>query len=595
MRAHLRTAGPDQGDAATGPYPLRADTTARNASPGLGTIVAVEGGPGYSSTGSRAYYQDLFSPLLNRRRLLIVDNRGTGRSGAIDCKRLQSYRGNRNAAIGRCGRQLGATSDLYGTAFAADDLAAVLHHLRIAKVDLYGDSFGTFFGQTFALRHPGRLRTLILDGAYPVGGHDPWYSDTNRALRHAFTVACEHSPSCAHHPGRPMRRIARLATLLRHHPITGSAANADGVNRRTRVGVDDLISLVTDAATSPTIYRELDAAARAVLRARSYPKPLVRLVREDTYVGGAGPVRQFSEGLYVAVACNDYPQPYDVTSPTATRLAQFHASTGLLHRRRPGLFAPFTTSEWVSSPYGYYDDCLRWPSPSRWVHPAPPHATFPDVPTLVLDGELDSLTSPEGARATAAAFPRSTFVETANTTHVSALVDFDQCASVIVRRFVQTSRAGDTSCAARYHENRLVDRFARTAKDTGWRGRRLRTARIADATLADVMARWLSMYGGHGVGLQGGHFTTRGGSFASAHPVVTWRLHQVALVRDVTVTGSMRWHRDTGRVSARVTVGGRGAVPGTLRLRWNDQSRHAVAVANGVLGGRRLLLGFPAA
>ncbi len=351
--------------------------------------------------------------------------------------------------------------------------------------------------------------------------------------------------------------------------------------------------LLTDAATTPTIYRELDAATRAALRPRPYVKPLVRLVREDTYVGGAGPVRQYSEGLYVAVECNDYPQPFDVTSPIASRPAQFRAAVAALHRNSPRLFAPFTTSEWVSSSYGYYDDCLRWPRPSRWVHPVPPHASYPHVPTLVLDGDLDSLTSPEGAKATAAAFPNSTFVETANTTHVSALEDFGQCASVIVRRFVRTRHPGDTSCAARYHENRLVDSFVRTAAATGWSGPRRRTARVAAATLADVMARWWSMLGTHGVGLQGGRFTARGGYFASAHPVVRWRLHHVAWVRDVRVTGSMRWHRRTGWVRATVAVTGPGADSGTLRLWWDDQARHAVATASGVLGGQHVSVPIP--
>ena len=71
---------------------------------------------------------------------------------------------------------------------------------------------------------------------------------------------------------------------------------------------------------------------------------------------------------------------------------------------------------------------------------------------------------------------------------------------------------------------------------------------FAVATAADVMARWLSMYGSSGVGLQGGRFTVRGGYFASPHPVVRWRLHQVAWVRDLLVDGSMRWYRRNGRV-----------------------------------------------
>jgi hypothetical protein len=360
------------------------------------------------------------------------------------------------------------------------------------------------------------------------------------------------------------------------------------------VTVNNLIDMVTGAATTPTLYRELDAAARAVLREHPYTQPLLRLARETVYVGGAGPVDEYSEGLYVAVACNDYPQPYDVTAPPKTRYRQFARSITRLQRDRPGVFAPFRVREWVSSPYGYYDDCLRWPAPSRWVHPVPPHAAYPDVPTLVLGGDLDSLTSPEGARDTANAFPNSTFVETANTGHVSALGDFDVCASLIVRRFVRHRDPGDTSCARRYHENRLVDRFVRTAAGTGWHGERYRTARVAAATAADVMARWLSMYGYNGVGLQGGTFTTRGGSYTAPHPVVTWDLDGVKWVRDVAVSGRMRWRQHSGLVVASVRTTGTGALRAHLRLRWNDFDRHARAIARGTVGGRRVAFEFPA-
>jgi pimeloyl-ACP methyl ester carboxylesterase len=562
--------------------------------PLLGTIVAVEGGPGYSSTGSRAYYRDLFGPLLDRRQLLIVDNRGTGKSEAIRCRRLQSYQGDYEQAVGRCGRQLGRRSDLYGTRIAAQDLVAVLDHLGIDEIDLYGDSYGTFFGQTFAVRHPHRLRTLILDAAYFVGGKDPWYTDTNRALRTAFRLACRRSPACADRPGDPMRRIARLARLLRDHPISGRAPNADGVVRRVVVDIDMLIDLVTGAATTPAIYRELDAAARAVLRPHPYARPLLRLARESTYVGGAGPVRWWSEGLYVAVTCNDYPQPYDMRDRPSLRPEQFQRSIRRLQRHRPHVFAPFTVREWVRSPYGYYDDCLRWPAPSRWVHPVPRDADYPDVPTLVLAGDLDSLTSPEGARMTARAFPDATYVEVANMTHVSALVDFDQCASRIVLRFVRTKRAGDTSCARRYHENRLVETFARQATDLGYAGPRRRTARVAAATAADVLARWWSMAGRHGVGLQGGRFFTIGGAFTADRPVARWRLSKVRWVRDVAVSGRMTWNRRTGAVRAHVTVAGPGAVPGRLVLRWDDGRRHPPATVTGRLGGERVDFRFPA-
>ena len=557
--------------------------------PKLGTIVAVEGGPGFSTTASREYFRELFRPLLDRRDLLLVDNRGTGRSDPILCRPLQSYTGNAIEAVGKCGRRLGDTSDLYGSGNAADDLAEVLDHLEIDRIDLYGDSYGTFFSQTFAVRHPERVRTIVLDAAYFVAGTDPFYTDTNRSLRDAFRYVCERRPECRGRQGGPMRRIARLAALLRKEPIRGRAPDADGNFARVEVDVGGLIYLVTSAATSPSIYRELDAAARAALRdRRSYEKPLLRLARETFYVGGAGPVRQYSEGLYNAVVCNDYPQPYDMTAPISVRKDQYRQTIRDLKATHPRVFAPFTVREWVTSPVEYFDSCIEWPRPSRVDPPVPPGATFPDVPTLVLAGDIDSLTSPEGAKQTAAAFPNSTYVEVANMTHVSAIRDFGHCASRIVRRFVRTTDAGDTSCAGAYPEIRVVDRFVRDSNALDWGPPRRRAARIAAATVGDVIARWLGMAGFEGVGLRGGRFTTTGLNH------VRWRLHRVRWVRDVAVSGEVDWKRRSGAVTASVRIVGPGAARGRLVLAWNSWDQLGRATARGRLEGRRVEMRFAA-
>ena len=207
---------------------------------------------------------------------------------------------------------------------------------------------------------------------------------------------------------------------------------------------------------------------------------------------------------------------------------------------------------------------------------------------LILAGDLDSLTSPEGARQTADAFPNSTYVEVANMTHVSALSDFDRCASLIVRRFVRTLDAGDTSCASEYNEMRLVDRFARSADGLDWGSGRHKTARIAAATVGDVIARWFGMYTYSGTGLRGGTFTSSDG------PKVTWKLNKVRWVRDVSVSGTATWDRRNGRIRANLTVDGKGARPGELHLRWNDRHSHAEAVATGRLGGAAVSFRFPA-
>ena len=57
--------------------------------PAIGTLVPHEGGPGYSTTGTGADYAAMYGPLLDRRNLLLVDQRGTGLSQPLRCPDLQ--------------------------------------------------------------------------------------------------------------------------------------------------------------------------------------------------------------------------------------------------------------------------------------------------------------------------------------------------------------------------------------------------------------------------------------------------------------------------------------------------------------------------
>src|ERR1700688_249091 len=143
--------------------------------PRLGTILPQEGGPGYSSTGTRDYYLAIFDALRDRRDVLIVDKRGTGLSSPIDCPALQTG-SLALSAVAACAKQLGNTAWFYGTDFAAQDIVAVLDALDIPNVDFYGDSYRTFVGQVLAGLYPEHLRSIVLDSAYPFRPPDPWFA-----------------------------------------------------------------------------------------------------------------------------------------------------------------------------------------------------------------------------------------------------------------------------------------------------------------------------------------------------------------------------------------------------------------------------------
>jgi pimeloyl-ACP methyl ester carboxylesterase len=567
-------------------------------SPSLGTLVGHEGGPGYPSTGSRRYFLGLFKPLADRHSVLLVDQRGTGTSDPIRCTPLQRGARPYVQAVADCGEQLGARADTYSTAYAADDTAAVLDALGIDQIHLYGDSYGTFFAQTFALRHPDRLRTLTLDAAYPVSGQDPWWRDTNRAIRDALSRVCSRDARCAALPGSPVNRMRSTANELHRTPVVGEAFNGEGKPRRALLdGVN--LALVTAYATYGTsIYRELDSAVRAFRT--GYQAPLLRLVAENitkSYAGG-NPV-YYSSGQYVAVICSDYPQLWDVSLPVGKeRQEQFRAEVNALRDSDPDDFDPFNIDDWIDSGWTEPRTCIGWPPPINPIPPELPGAVYPDVPTLVLSGDLDTVTSPEGGLDAASRFPNSTFVSVPNVGHVTALGDRQGCAAGIVRRFMRTGgTVGDTGCVSEYAPVRPVPHFVRTSDglDPAVQGSEIQSSRadrrvVSGALFAagDALTRWYVNYSGSGVGLAGGTFDYSGTS------PISFRLRDLAFVRDVAVSGKVKWNRGNGQVRATLEVDGPSRRDGTIVARWNDWDSAASAIVQGTINGRKVGLSTPA-
>lgn len=546
-----------------------------------GTVVAVEGGPGYPSIGSRSLYRSLYAPLLQTRDLLLVDNRGTGLSDAILCRPLQRAPIMELSQVTRCGRQLGRQSDLYGTAIAADDMATVLSALNVRAIDIYGDSYGSFFVQTFAGRHPKLVRSIVLDGAYQVTGGSPWYPSTAPTLRDAFDVACSRSPVCASLRGSSLDRIERLLAELRaqHGGITPP----------------DLAFVMDSAGLDPLAFRDLDAAARAYVD-NGDSAPLERLV-DEAYAeeeGAGGHARAYSQGLFVAASCSDNPQAYDMRLQPPARVSEWH---GVLERKRrddPALYAPFTLDEFLRIPidYAYVPLCTTWPVASR-QHPAgepvPPGTRFPSVPVLVLNGDLDTITTPEEGAKAAELFPRATHVIVANTGHVTALDDFNGCASTIVRGFTQTKRV-DAACARRVPALHLVPAFSRTLAEveaaTALPGnlapaRDLRAGAAAVLAAADVLSRSYEFDLSSGSGLRGGSY-----SAVTGNAIDTATLSGIRWTNDLAVSGRAELDARNGTARAHLTL--TGASTGTLDAAWPILGSAASATLVGTIDGHHL-------
>ncbi len=565
-----------------------------NAQPALSTIISIEGGPGYPTSDDRSGRAALWRPVSARRNLLLVDLRGTGKSGALACRAFAHSTVGYIERAARCARQLGPARDLYSTSQAVQDIEEIVRALDLWKVDLYGDSYGSYAAQAFALRYPERLRSLVLDGTYPLPGSDPAASDLVAAGRRGLRLTCSRSSGCPQPARRdPVGLVSRFVDRVRAHPLVGYAPDGDGTRTHVRVNEDGLVQIYSAGYYFPSLWRELPAAILAARRGD--PAPILRLGAETITVdaGGEDPPAS-SEGLYLAVICHDYPELWDPATAIKDRPAELRRRLAAYPR---GAFEPFSGAAWNGTDYESWQACLRWPSPRGDDPPDPPGAEYPDVPTLVLNGDLDTITASSGAREVARRFSGSTFVEVRNSLHVTALYDKDDCASRLYVRFVATRRPGDTTCARRVPEPHLVRRFAERlrmvtpARPVAGDASTLSDRRLAAATastVADVVARWWVNYDGTSVGLHGGRWSYEGDD------PVDFTLQKVEFVSGVQVSGTARWDFRHGDVTADVTSRLSDGTDGQLRIRWSTREQHAIAQLRGSIEGRRMAAKMPA-
>lgn len=584
-----------------------------------GTILAVQGGPGYPTSDYASQYRGVFGPaILATRNLLLVDLRGTGMSSPFTCTPLQNWTLNDSiadytAVTGECGRQLNHTrhligrpgyvqaSDLYTTADAARDVAVLLHRLRTGRVDYYGDSYGTFFGQVLTARFHKLLRSVTLDSAYPVAEKNPWYPLAIRWAEYAFNVSCERSVACEMAaPGSSWGRIGAAARYLRAHPVTSRTRTPTGEVIRDKVGVNQLIELVNLAGADSGVYRELDPAIRALL-ADHDAVPLLRLTAQEiSQTATSGPVSQFNTGLYEATTCLDYPQPFSYRSPFAVRRRQY---TRAVARLRPGMFAPFTVHEWVTEPQEEFDACLTWPKPQRRDPPITTRAPYApsSLPVLVLSGDLDSLTTPTEGSWTAREMGSSgRWILFQNDTHINAMDDTFGCASGLVRQFVVdpgSLRRLDASCANHTPNVRVVGTYpeklsavtpATAQPGNGASTTGLQLAAVAAAATGDAVWHWYYGDGVHGWGLRGGTCKFAGPATATR---ITFRGYR--WTNNTAVSGRAVWNQQAGLISASLTVTGpRGSA--TVQLSYHDYVRDPTATITGSYGGLPIEATMPA-
>ena len=115
-------------------------------------LVYFSGGPGESATDSAPWFAHAFAAIRERRDIVLVDLRGTGKSAPLFCAEMSGARGIQGFlenflpldAVRACRREhAGRDLARYNSPVAMDDVAEVLSALGYERANLMGGSYGT--------------------------------------------------------------------------------------------------------------------------------------------------------------------------------------------------------------------------------------------------------------------------------------------------------------------------------------------------------------------------------------------------------------------------------------------------------------------
>jgi len=537
----------------------------RMAGGGQGAVFALAGGPGQgASTVTDGFNHDLYGRI-GKRDMIVVDQRGTGRSGALDCAALERPGDEPiDVRTATCADRLGAARSHYTTSDSIDDLEAVRAALGVERITLLGVSYGTKVALAYAQRYPTHVERLVLDSVVEPQGQNPFDLDTFAALPRLFRDVC--AGECA---GITDDLAGDVAELVRRLPVKGPIVDARGKRRTRSVTARDLYESIRAADGLVDQRVAYPGAVRAALRGD--PAPLVRLQHRYDDVVIAPPdedasfVQELSFTLQAATLCEEAPLPWARTASPEERDRQAREAAGALP---DAAFAPFDRATALAQDSNsLLFQCRRWPAA-----PTPPDVVgpYPDVPALVLEGREDSRTPLEVGARVAARFPRGQLVAVAKTGH--AVLGRAPCAATILKRFFADRPLG-TPCRGR-RRSAVVEPVPPRGVDAlrsapGTQGRSGRTLAAVLMTLRDLDRLYATTFTEprRGGGLRAGTFAAQGRTKV--------RLNGFSYVPGLALDGVLDTDR---RLAGRIAVSGPGAARGTLSV-------SAKGVVRGRLGG----------
>jgi len=340
-------------------------------------IFFLVGGPGESATEVAPYVKGSpFEPLLADRALVLVDQRGTGRSNQLQCPPPATPEGYFGHVldpedISRCRSELEKTANLalYTTSIAMDDLDDVRAWLGYEKVFVWGGSYGTRAAMEYVRRHGDHVAGAILDAVAAFDAFMPlsYAFDAQRAFDRV-AADCGAQAGCAAAYPDLERHLATVLDRFREGPIeVAIRPGKDAAPLEVPYAIGDFGYTIRGMLYSPRQTAQLPKLLSAAAEPGGDLTPFAQAYYDRAALLGTA----VANGLYLSVLCAE-DVPYISDDAVLRWTAGTYLGTYLVDDYR------VACARWVRGtvPEGYHE----------------PLSTT--VPTLIFSGRRDPVTSP---------------------------------------------------------------------------------------------------------------------------------------------------------------------------------------------------------
>ena len=384
-------------------------------------IFLFAGGPGQAATDLAQQALQLLGGLNDKRDIVLIDQRGTGKSNLLNCKLPDDDAPGMSDPVKRdaliikftteCRDELAKKADLsqYTTTIAMADYEDVRAALGVEKINMFGVSYGTRSSMEYLRRYPQHVRSVVIDAvASPSMALAMDFAGDAGAAYEKMLTDCDADVTCKKSFPNLRADVDALLKKLAATPVKALVTDGvTGLSKEIEISRDSVLGAIFSSLYVPELAAVLPQSLTKAKQGDYTP-----LFAQNALLGDSME-DSIAYGMRLSVMCAEDIPRY---TPTDTARQAARAPFGRLFVDQMAL------------------SCSVWPKGTMATDFTEPVKSA--APVLILSGALDPVTPPRHAEIVTQGLSNALHLIAPNGGHGVASRG---CAPKLIKKFFETA------------------------------------------------------------------------------------------------------------------------------------------------------------